>query len=215
MYSKSKSLSDALQEYIPLLAIEPVIEWFNKHYVILRITKNRLTKLGDFRPGISGKPSYISVNHNLNRYGFLITLLHEMAHAVVHETYSRGNLPHGKAWKDTYRKLAMPYIEKGIFPDKISEAYTQYLINPLASGSAFIPLVEALREYDDSKDEMNVSMIVPDAYFSIPSGRVFQMVGKLRKRYRCYCIDNKKTYLFSPMAIIKPLLLPIAEHCEN
>jgi len=203
--NKSRTLHQALSDYIPESAIEPVENWFNHHFVVLSVTRNRLTKLGDFRGSLNDKASYISVNHNLNRYSFLITLLHEMAHADVHFTYKRLVKPHGKAWKLAYQRLATPFTTNGTFPEKLNHAFIKYLLNPRASSMSFMPLAQALREYDNNSDDIIVSMLAPETLFAIHDGRVFKMVEKLRKRYRCYCLDNKKTYLFSPLAIIKPL----------
>lgn len=204
--NKSRTLHEALSDYIPESAIEPVENWFNNHYVALSVTRNRLTKLGDFRGSLNSKASYISVNHNLNRYSFLITLLHEMAHAEVHFNYKRRVEPHGKAWKLAYQRLAMPFTTDGTFPEKLNDAFIKYLLNPRASSMSSIPLAQALREFDSNNDEITVSMLAPETLFTIHDGRVFKMVEKLRKRYRCYCFNNKKTYLFSPLAIIKPLV---------
>lgn len=203
--NKSRTLHQALSDYIPESAIEPVENWFNHHFVVLSVTRNRLTKLGDFRGSLNDKASYISVNHNLNRYSFLITLLHEMAHADVHFTYKRRVKPHGKAWKLAYQRLAMPFTANGTFPEKLNHAFIKYLLNPRASSMSYMPLAQALREYDNNSDDVIVSMLAPETLFAIHDGRVFKMVEKLRKRYRCYCLDNKKTYLFSPLAVIKPL----------
>lgn len=202
---RNKTLKEALLDYIPESAVKPVSDWFDQHHVVLRITRSRQSKLGDFRGGLKGMPSFISVNNNLNKYSFLITLLHEMAHADVHFAYMRRMAPHGKAWKLAYRKLASPYLTTEVFPEKVLKAYESYLLNPLASSMAYIPLVVALKEFDNASNDVMVSMLPIDSLFESSGGKVFRVLGKLRKRYRCYCLDNKKTYLFSPMAVIKPL----------
>jgi SprT protein len=203
--NKRRTLRQALSDYIPDAAVELASQWFNKYPVILKITRSRLTKLGDFRGSPIGKPSSISVNHNLNKYSFLVTLLHEMAHAEVHFKYSNRMPPHGKAWKHAYRIVAEPYLSKEIFPDDILGVYTDYLVNPQATSTSYLPLAQALRRYDSVTEDVTVSMLTPETFFALQDGRVFQMVTKLRKRYRCYCLKTKKTYLFSPMAIVKPI----------
>ncbi len=203
--NRNRTLRQALPDYIPEAAVDMVAAWFDKNHVILKIARNRLTKLGDFRGAPAGKPVSISVNYNLNKYNFLITLLHEMAHAEVHFNYSRRMAPHGKAWKLAYQRLAMQYINGEIFPDDIKQAYLIYLKNPLASSTSFLPLATSLRQYDTNSHEIVVSMLKPETLFTLADGRVFKMVEKLRKRYRCYCLSNKRTYLFNAMAIIKPL----------
>lgn len=201
--NKSRTLRQALTEYIPEKAVEMVHTWFNQHPVILRITRSRSSKLGDFRGSYSGSASYISVNHNLNKYSFLITLLHEMAHAEVHFGYKRRMAPHGKAWKDAYRQLAQKYILADIFPENLKFVYLNYLINPQASSTTFVPLVEALREFDADKGGTLISSLKPDTIFRFNGGKLFRMGEKLRKRYRCICLDNNRTYLFNPLAVVE------------
>ncbi len=43
--------------------------------------------LGDYRNSHAGKGHRISVNGNLNKYSFLITLLHELAHLFTYERF--------------------------------------------------------------------------------------------------------------------------------
>ncbi|MDP4750251.1 MAG: SprT-like domain-containing protein, partial [Schleiferiaceae bacterium] len=43
----------------------------------------RSSKWGDFRPAHDGKPARIRVNRDLPPDAFLLTLLHELAHAHV------------------------------------------------------------------------------------------------------------------------------------
>ncbi len=203
--NKNRTLRQALSDYIPDAAVEMAAEWFNKYPVILKITRTRVTKLGDFRGAPIGKPSSISVNHNLNKYSFLVTLLHEMAHAEVHFNHSHRMAPHGKVWKHSYRMVATPYLQKEIFPDDILHVYTDYLINAQATSTSYLPLAQALRNYDSRNEEVTVSMLPPETIFALHDGRLFKMVTKLRKRYRCFCLSTKKTYLFSPMAIVKPI----------
>lgn len=203
--NKHATIREALQVYIPLSAVELVAAWFDKHYVILRITRDRSTKLGDFRGAPHGKPCYISVNHNLNKYSFLITLLHEMAHAEVHFSYTRRMAPHGKSWKSAYQRIALPFLTEDIFPERVRKAFADYLQNPKASSTTCLPLVSALREFDNKEGEFTVSMLKPGDMFALRGKHTFRIIEKLRKRYRCICIDNKKTYLFSPVAVIEPL----------
>lgn len=202
---RNKTLKEALLDFIPESAVKPISEWFDKHHVVLRITRSRHSKLGDFRGGLNGMPSYISVNNNLNKYSFFITLLHEMAHAEVHYAYMRRVAPHGKAWKLAYRKLALPFLSLEYFPEDVLHEYGSYLVNPMSSSMSYTPLVEALRKYNPDTNEFVVSMLAIDSLFETNGGKVFRVLGKLRKRYRCYCLDNKKIYLFNPMAIIKPV----------
>jgi hypothetical protein len=203
--TKGRSLESALNDYLPEGTSGRVLEWFSNHRVLLRITRNRLSKLGDFRTGTSLSPPAISVNHNLNSYSFLITLLHEMAHAEVYFKYKRRQQPHGEAWKQAYRELAKPFLESGILPENLNEAFRKYLINPSASSTSDIGLAEALRLFDQDTATTLISELPDNAVFALPDGRLFRRGAKLRKRYRCECLSNRRVYLFSPLAPVIPV----------
>jgi hypothetical protein len=74
-----------LELHLPEKSIGFIIEWLISQKVQLKISNTRTTKLGDYRPPRPGAIPRISVNHNLNKYSFLITLVHEMAHHMVME----------------------------------------------------------------------------------------------------------------------------------
>lgn len=203
--TKGKSLATALNEYLPEGTSGRVLEWFSNHRVLLRITRSRRSKLGDFRTGTTLSPPAISVNHNLNSYSFLITLLHEMAHAEVYFKYKRRQQPHGEAWKQAYRELAEPFLESGCLPENLCEAFRKYLVNPSASSTSNINLASVLRLFDHETDETLISEIPENAVFALPDGRMFKRGAKLRKRYRCECLSNRRVYLFSPLAPVIPV----------
>jgi SprT protein len=77
----------ALAEYLPERALEPVLDLLNTYKIHLTITKHRNTLLGDYRHAIGDMHHRISVNGNLNKYAFLITLLHEIAHLITFDQY--------------------------------------------------------------------------------------------------------------------------------
>jgi hypothetical protein len=203
--TKGRSLEHALNEYLPAETVGSVMQWFGAHHVILRITRSRRSKLGDFRGSTPFSPPVISVNHNLNPYSFLVTLLHEMAHAEVFLNIKRRVQPHGEHWKQAYRNLALPFLSPGLLPDPVRIAFGHYLKNPSASSTTNLKLAEALRFFDPPKDSTLISELPADALFALPDGRVFKRGDKLRKRFRCECLSNRRIYLFSPLAEIIPV----------
>jgi SprT protein len=202
---QNRSLHQGLPDYIPEAAVDTIADWFITNKTVLNITRDRRSKLGDFRSARNGNPPIITVNHNLNKYAFLITLLHEMAHANVYRNNKKRVAPHGTEWKKEFRAIAMPYAISGIFPSDISEVFIKYLENPTASSTSSVSLASVLRNYDTGTSETLVSMLAPETHFVFGKNRVFKMIGKVRTRYKCYCVSDKRTYLFSPMAPVIPL----------
>jgi hypothetical protein len=78
--------------------------------VHLKIVNERQTRHGDYRKGVNGKHE-ITVNSNLNKYKFLITLIHEISHLVAFEKFGRNIKPHGNEWKYSFQRLMIPYTE--------------------------------------------------------------------------------------------------------
>ncbi|MDD3742191.1 MAG: hypothetical protein PHX54_01040, partial [Lentimicrobiaceae bacterium] len=117
--------------------------------------------------------------------------------------------PHGVAWKFAFRRLSEPYLKAGVFPETIDAAFRAYLKNPAASTMSFLPLNIALRAYDKNKDGLTRVMDLPEnAVFHIAGGRTFVKGRKLRTRFRCICLNNRRVYLFSPLAEVSPQLKP-------
>jgi SprT protein len=166
----------------------------------LKITKARLTKLGDYRHPYNGKPHEITINHNLNSYSFLITLVHEIAHLTTWNKYRRKVLPHGMEWKEEFRNLLKPVFELNIFPEEIFECLKNYSVNPKASSCADTELMKVLKKYDKNSEFVHLEDIPEKSVFSLKSGRTFIKGEKIRKRYKCIDTTNKKLYLVSPVA---------------
>jgi SprT protein len=102
---KEKVEFSALADYLPDGCLEAVLEYIYLHKVQLTITKARGSILGDYRHPYNGKGHRISVNGDLNKYTFFVTLLHEIAHLITFEQHGRKAIAHGKEWKTNFGKL--------------------------------------------------------------------------------------------------------------
>ena len=69
-----------LDKYLPEQAVPVIAQWIYKYDFKLKIKKSRSSKYGDYRPPVKGQNHLITINHDLNKYAFLITLVHEIAH---------------------------------------------------------------------------------------------------------------------------------------
>ena len=195
-----------LQKYLPETAVEEVYRSIVQYKIHLRITKNRSTKLGDYRPAYKGQPHRISINHNLNAYAFLITLIHEVAHLVVFENFSPRVRPHGKEWKYCFQEIMEPYLGIEIFPYEVLTALKNYLKNPSASSNANLTLARVLKKYDtEDSGGIFIEELSEKSQFKIHNGKTFERLEQRRKRIKCLCMDNKKLYLFDPLTKVFPL----------
>jgi len=190
----------ALAAFLPDGTFEQVVDYLHKYKVHLTISRERKSVLGDYRNAIPGKNHRISVNKNLNKYAFLITLLHELAHLLTFEKYGHRVMSHGKEWKQLYSSLLVTFVQHNVFPDDIKAALRNSINDPAASSCAEEGLMRILRKYDNKKEHVKLLEELPaNAYFKTPDGRVFQKGERLRKRYRCKEVKTGLVYLFSPI----------------
>jgi len=191
---------DHLQNYLPPGTGDGVTAYLQQYKVHLTIAKERKSILGDYRHRTHHANHRISVNGNLNKFSFLITLLHELAHLLTFEQHSNRVLAHGKEWKMIYGRLLKQFLESRVFPADIEKELLQSLKNPAASSCAEDGLLRALRKYDVKENHHQlIEEILPGAFFKIKDGRVFQKGEKLRKRFKCREVKTGKMYLFSPV----------------
>lgn len=174
--------------------------WINELNVKVKLSKERKTKLGDFK--VYQGNMYITINDNLNKYSFLITLVHELAHAYVYVQYKNTVNPHGKEWKNKFKSLMLNFLSNEYFPDAILSPLSQYLISPKASTYSDLDLAKSLQRYDDSILN-TISEINDKNSFFTYSGRKFIILNKLRKRYKCKEISTGKVYLFHSLTKVK------------
>ena len=173
---------------------------FNVKVIVVNPSKSRL---GVF---ISKRFSEnnIRINNNLNRYSFLITLIHEMAHASIWIKYGRKVNPHGLEWKMEFKRMILPFLHPNYFPEDILSALAKHMILPKASTVRDVDLSTILRKYD-VLPSFTIDRIKDGDYFEIANGTQFQKICKLRKNYKCKEIKSGKLYRFSPLAEVIPL----------
>ncbi len=198
---------DHLQNYLPPDTGNAVTAFLQQHKVHLTIAKERKSILGDYRHRTHQANHRISVNGNLNKFSFLVTLLHELAHLLTYEEYN--NLPagqagkvmaHGKEWKMIYSGMLKIFLQNKVFPADIEKELLQSLQNPAASSCAEDGLLRALRKYDEKEGHYQlIEELSLNTLFRIKGGRIFQKGEKLRKRYKCKEMKTGKLYLFSPV----------------
>lgn len=201
---KKEAPLHALQQYIPDGSLPLVLQFLQDYKVHLTITRERKTVLGDYRHAWQDKNHRISVNGNLNKYAFLITLIHELAHLVTFLQYHNRVAAHGKEWKSLYKMLLIQFMNQSIFPADIHQALQRSLNDLPASSCADENLMRVLWKYDAKEDGiMMVEELTDGSLFAIENGTVFKKGKKLRKRFQCTEVKTGKLYLFSPVYEVK------------
>jgi SprT protein len=202
---KQSSPLEGLKKYLPANTFNEVEEYLVHYKVHLTITKQRKSILGNYINSYANNNHRISVNGNLNKYAFLITLLHELAHLLTFEQYGNKVLAHGKEWKNAFSTILVKFLQKNIFPKDIEMALLYNIKNPAASSCADVVLTRVLHLYDEKKVGMVlVENVAINGSFIIEDGRVFKKIQLIRKRFKCIEIATGKIYLFSPVFEVLP-----------
>ncbi|WP_205943083.1 SprT-like domain-containing protein [Pedobacter cryotolerans] len=191
---------EVLAQYLPEQAAPIIAKWIDYFQCEFKISKNRATKLGDYRHPFKGNGHKISVNNDLNSYAFLVTTVHEFAHLLTWNDHKNKVKPHGAEWKNNFKRMMKPFFELNIFPEDIHHTITNYLNNPAASSCTDLTLARALKKYDAYLATNRIEEIPINAVFTLKDGRKFKKGERIRKRYRCLCLDNGNIYLFNPLA---------------
>lgn len=198
-------MSETLAKYLPEHAVKPVFELIVQNQVHLKIVNERVTRHGDYRKAINGKHE-ITVNANLNKYRFLVTLIHEISHLVAFEKFGSRIKPHGTEWKYSFQLLMVPFIRPEIFPASLLPLLARHFKNPTASSDTDASLALALKQFDAENDKNYIFELPYGSAFRIASGKIFQKGAQRTKRFECTEMSSGRTYLFNPNAEVE--LLP-------
>ncbi|MBT4826872.1 MAG: sprT domain-containing protein [Bacteroidetes bacterium] len=193
-----ESLTD-IKNYVPIASFDQLSEYLSQWQVNLIITRKRHTKHGDFRALPKGGHQ-ITVNEMPNPYRFLITTLHEIAHLVAFKDFGPRIKPHGKEWKQVFKKIMLPFLVPEIFPDELLRVLQLHFRNPKASSDTDTQLAVVLNKFDPANEKNYIFELESGSVFEIHNGRRFIRGKKRTKRYECREVEGKRLYLFSPHA---------------
>ncbi|NEU65388.1 SprT family zinc-dependent metalloprotease [Spirosoma agri] len=191
-------MTDVFTAHVPLGTDSYCRHLWQQYGFLFRVVKPRRSRLGDFRAFPDGK-TQITVNANLNPYAFLITYVHEVAHADVNRRYKRRVQPHGKAWQTAFQRLMEPLMTEAVFPDDILRPLQRYMSQPAATTYANPALMLALRREDQESisPEQHNRILLRD----VPEGKAFQfdkktfIRGTLRRtRIVCKEVSTGRSY---------------------
>ncbi len=200
-------MKEVLIKYLPKASVPLVMDLIMKNNIHLKITKQRRSKLGDYRPPGKDNPNHrITINHNLNRYSFLLTFIHEVAHLQIWNEHANKVSPHGKEWKLKFKELIIPFLQEEIFPADLLDVLHRSNNNFKASTGSDLKLMRALKKYDvDGENQLHLEELKEGDFFETTSGKIFQKGTKRRTRYICINKDENRPYLFHPLTPVKKL----------
>jgi len=191
-----------LISYLPTHADLYVKKWLENHYITLKITKRRETKLGDYRKLIENNRHQITVNGDLNPYAFFFVFTHEVAHLKTFVQFdSRKINPHGKEWKTIFGHLLLESLH--IYPQELQPYILHHAKHPKASLGADINISKYIID-DKNPAQTYLEDLEDGTIFSIGK-RVFKKESKRKLRYLCLELKTKKKYLINATATVNKL----------
>ncbi len=189
-----------LRSHLPEAAWPPVAQWLHQHRIAVEVVPPRRTKLGDYWLPRPGREPRITVNNDLNPYAFLVTLVHEFAH---HTTYSTGKrtAPHGTEWQGEYQRLMRPFLSPAVLPPDVLIALQRHLTRASASSCTDRTLMRALLRHE--AEPVLVLEALPERTVFQYNASIFVKGPRLRKRYKCRCLNNRRIYLMDPLVEVR------------
>ena len=200
-------MTDVFDIHFPAASGAYCRKLWHQYGFTFRAVRPRRTRLGDFRALPQG-PTAITVNADLNPHAFLITYVHEVAHAHVHQAYRRRQKPHGRAWKSAFQRLMEPLLTEAVFPMFILEPLQTYMADPAATTSANPALMLALRQSDvPTTDPITTGRVL---LCDVPEGKAFRFAKKTyvrgtlrRTRIVCKEVASGKSYAILAHALVE------------
>lgn len=187
-----------LETYLPHNCLPFLKKWFANHVIHIKITKNRNSKLGDYRK-LPDNSHQISINSTLEPQLFFFVLTHELAHLIAFDDYKR-IAAHGKEWKLVFGTMLLESI--AIYDDELQAILVKFSKNPKANFMSSYDLVR----YFHHKN------LTPEDYFlenlSIGTQFIYKQerytIEEIRKKlYLCTHFTNGEKYLFKPLTKVQ------------
>ena len=154
-----------LEEFLPVNSINYVSSLIEKENIQFKVVKQRRSKHGDFKRTINGD-YIITINRFYNQYRFILTLIHELAHYFVTIKYYKAK-PHGKLWKNKFKQLLNPLLDKSVFPNDLLKCLSIHMKNPKSTFSYDLELSKVLDKYDKSRQKFLKIENFDNLYFQI------------------------------------------------
>ena len=189
-----------LEKFLPENTLPFLKVWFGIYPCHLKITKNRNSKLGDYRK-LPDKSFQITINGTLEPQLFFFVLTHELAHLIAFEKFGRKISPHGMEWKQTFREMLLESI--GVYKDDLKPIILKFSKSPKANFMASPDLVKYFHREAEEGMIFIENLSVGESFGY--KNEVFLIEETAKKRYLCKNLQNGKKYYFKNLVQVKKL----------
>lgn len=190
---------ETLKSYLPENALSFLKIWFADYPIHIKITRNRNSKLGDYRK-MPDQSHQITINSTLEPDLFFFVLTHELAHLIAFEKFGRRISAHGNEWKTTFAQMILESLE--IYPQDLQLILKKFSKSPKANFMSSSDLVRYFHFDQLKEDEAFMeSLQIGDRFMYREDA--YKVEEKRKKLYLCINSTNAKKYLFKPLAKVQ------------
>ncbi len=189
----------SLEKYLPHNTLQYLKVWFSDYYIHIKITRNRNSKLGDYRK-LPDNSHEITINSTLAPELFFFVLTHELAHLIAFEKYGRRISPHGSEWKETFRQMLLQSIE--VYEENLRPIIIQFSRSPKANFMASPDLVKYFH-IEKQDDALVFIEELQKGDFFIYRNEKYLLEGLIKKNYLCKNLATGRKYSFKPLARVE------------
>ncbi|PKF75089.1 SprT-like domain-containing protein [Chryseobacterium sp. PMSZPI] len=189
----------SLEKYLPQNTLQYLRIWFSDYYIHIKVTRNRNSKLGDYRK-LPDNSHEITVNSTLTPQLFFFVLTHELAHLIAFEKYGRRISPHGNEWKETFRKMLLESLE--VYDEDLKPIIVRFSKSPKAN---FMASPDLVRYFHTEKQDDSLQFIeeLQKGEFFIYRNEKYLLEGLVKKNYLCKNLATGRKYSFKPLARVE------------
>ncbi|AKK72553.1 SprT-like domain-containing protein [Chryseobacterium gallinarum] len=189
----------SLEKYLPQNTLQYLRVWFSDYYIHIKVTRNRNSKLGDYRK-LPDNSHEITVNSTLTPQLFFFVLTHELAHLIAFERYGRRISPHGNEWKVTFRNMLLESLE--VYDEDLKPIIVKFSKSPKAN---FMASPDLVRYFHTEKQDDSLLFIeeLEKGEFFIYRNEKYLLEGLVKKNYLCKNLATGRKYSFKPLARVE------------
>lgn len=192
-------MKNTLESFLPHPALTYINQWLTGYHCDFKITKNRKSKLGDYRLMPNGTHQ-ISINGDVSDELFFFIITHEIAHLLAF--YEKKNIvPHGKEWKNTFKRLLIESLH--VYSEELQPLMLRFSKNPKAN---FMSSPELAKFFEPklSENQSYIEELFVGEQF-IYQTQTYLVEEKKKKRYLCKNIHNNRRYFFKTCTKVEKL----------
>ena len=190
-----------LEKFLPENALPYLKIWFGSYPCHLKITKNRNSKLGDYRK-LPDKSHQITVNGTLEPQLFFFVLTHELAHLIAFEKYGRRISPHGAEWKQTFREMLLESLT--VYTEDLRPIILKFSKSPKANFMASPDLVKYFHVPKEDDEQTFIENLKKGELFEYKK-EIFVIEETKKKGYLCRNLKSGLNYKVNTLARVKKM----------